>query len=358
MRIIAHLDMDAFFAAVEERDNPKLKGLPIVVGADPAAGKGRGVVSTANYAARQYGIHSALPISQAWRCSEKARGRGQPAAVFLSVNRRRYREVSERIKALVRRYAPLVEEAGIDEIYFDLSDAGSFDRAAALCRRLKKEIKEKERLTASVGLGPNKLVAKIASDFQKPDGLTVVTPEEAEGFLEPLPVRKIPGIGPKTEQRLAREGLHLVRDLKKFSREELQQRFGKWGPELYDRLRGRHDSPLREEYEPKSVGEQETFGEDTRELDLIFDRLLEMCAGVFRRLTAEGFRTFRTVVVTVRFADFDTHSRSHTLDAASASPARLRFTAMKLLMPFLDHRENPRRKPLRLIGVRLEKLEK
>lgn len=358
MRIIAHLDMDAFFAAVEERDHPELKGRPIVVGADPARGKGRGVVSTANYPARQYGIHSALPISTAWRLAEKARDRGQPETVFLGVNYRRYREISGRIMALVRRYAPLVEEAGIDEVFFDLSFTGSFDRAGEICRRLKKEIQEQERLTASVGLGPNKLVAKIASDFQKPDGLTIVTPEEAESFLEPLPVRKIPGIGPKTEKRLAREGIRLVRDLKKFSPEELQNRFGKWGPELYDRVRGRHEAPLREEYEPKSVGEQETFGEDTRDLNLIFDRLLGMCGSVWKRMLAEGFRTFRTVVVTIRFADFDTHSRSQTLTAATGSPARLRFLAMKLLMPFLDRRENPRRKLLRLIGVRLEKLEK
>jgi DNA polymerase IV (DinB-like DNA polymerase) len=358
MRIIAHLDMDAFFAAVEERDHPELKGLPLVVGADPDRGKGRGVVSTANYAARKYGIHSALPISTAWRLSEKAQRQGQPGAVFLGVNYRRYREISERIMALVRRHSPLVEEAGIDEAYFDLSGAGSFEGAAEICRQLQKEIREQERLTASVGLAPNKLVAKIASDFQKPDGLTIVTPEEAEGFLEPLGVRKIPGIGPKTEKRLAQEGIRFVRDLKKFSPEELQSRFGKWGPELYDRVRGRHDSPLREEYEPKSVGEQETFGEDTRDLNLIFDCLLAMCGSVWKRLLAEGFGTFRTVVVTVRFADFDTHSRSHTLTAATDSPARLRFTAMKLLMPFLDRRENPRRKLLRLIGVRLEKLEK
>jgi len=350
--------MDAFFAAIEERDHPELQGLPIVVGADPAQGKGRGVVSTANYAARQYGIHSALPISQAWRFSEQARRQGKPGAVFLGVNYRRYREVSARIMALVRRHSPLVEEASIDEAYFDLSNAGSFGRAAAICRQIKKEIKDQERLTASIGLGPNKLVAKIASDYRKPDGLTIVTPEEAEDFLEPLPVRKIPGIGPKAEQRLARQGIRIVRDLKKFSPEELQGWFGKWGPELYDRIRGRHEAPLQEEYEPKSVGEQETFGTDTLDLQFLFDRLLHMCRHVRQRLLAEGFKTFRTVVVTVRFADFDTHSRAQTLTAATASLDRLRFTAMKLFMPFLDHRENPRRKLIRLLGVRLEKLEK
>jgi DNA polymerase IV (DinB-like DNA polymerase) len=350
--------MDAFFAAIEERDHPEFQGLPIVVGADPAQGQGRGVVSTANYAARKYGIHSALPISTAWRLSERAKAQGKPGAVFLGVNHRRYREVSARIMTLVRRHSPLVEEASIDEAYFDLSDAGSFDRAAAICRQIKKEIQDQERLTASIGLGPNKLVAKIASDFQKPDGLTVVTPEEAEGFLAPLPVRQIPGIGPKAEQRLARQGLRIVRDLKKFSPGELQGWFGKWGPELYERIRGRHEAPLREEYEPKSVGEQETFGVDTRDLQFLFDRLLHMCRHVRQRLLAEGFKTCRTVVVTVRFADFATHSRSQTLAAATPSLERLQFTAMKLFMPFLDRRENPRRQLIRLLGVRLEKLER
>ena len=358
MRLIGHLDMDAFFAAVEERDHPELLGQPIVVGADPAGGKGRGVVATANYPARKYGIHSAMPISQAWKASEAARRRGQPAAVFVRGSHRRYSEVSERIMAIVRRHAPVVEEASIDEAYFDLSFAGSLAQAADICRQIKREIKEEEQLTGSIGLGPNKLIAKIASDFQKPDGLTVVTEEAAENFLAPLPVRKIPGIGPKTEQSLARLGIKLVRDLKRFSVQELQERFGKWGPGLYERIRGRHDSPLVLEWEPKSVGEQETFGTDTLDLNFIFTRLWVMCHEVFKRVKSEGFLTYRTVVVTVRCADFDTKSRSRTLPTPSDSPRRLRFEAMKLLMPFLDHRENPKHKLIRLIGVRVEKLGK
>ncbi len=358
MRLIAHLDMDAFFAAIEERDHPELRGQPIVVGADPAGGKGRGVVATANYPARKYGIHSAQPISQAWKASEAARRRGLPAAVFVRGRHRRYSEVSDRIMAILHRFAPMVEEASIDEAYIDLSASGSFEAAAAVCRQIKAAIEAGENLTASIGLGPNKLIAKIASDFQKPDGLTVVTAAEAEDFLAPLPVRKIPGIGPKTEKFLAGQGIKTVQDLRRITIAELQERFGKWGPELYDRIRGRHESPLVTEWEPKSVGEQETFGVDTLELNFIFTRLWVLCREVFRRLKAEGFRTYRTVVVTVRFADFDTKSRSHTLPEATESPRTLRFEAMKLLMPFLDHRENPRRKLIRLIGARVEKLGK
>ncbi len=358
MRLIGHLDMDAFFAAVEELDHPEWRGRPLVVGADPAGGKGRGVVATANYAARQYGIHSAQPISRAWKASEAARRRGLPPVVFVRGRHRRYSEVSAHIMAILHQLAPVVEEAGIDEAYFDLSFAGDYEEAVEICRKIKSEIKSKENLTASIGLGPNKLIAKIASDFRKPDGLTVVREEEAETFLEPLPVRKLPGIGPKTEKFLAGRGIKLVRDLKRFSPRELEEMFGKWGPELYERIRGRHFSPLVTEWEPKSVGEQETFAQDTLDLNFIFTRLWVMCHEVFKRLQSEDFKTYRTVVVTVRFADFDTRSRSHTLPAPSDSPRTLRFEAMRLLMPFLDKRENPKNKLIRLIGVRVEKLGK
>ncbi|MGO8761580.1 MAG: DNA polymerase IV [Desulfobaccales bacterium] len=358
MRIIGHLDMDAFFAAIEERDHPELKGRPVVVGADPAGGKGRGVVATANYPARVYGIHSAMPISRAWQLAEAARRRGRPATAFVRGSHRKYGEVSGRIMAILHHFAPLVEEASIDEAYLDLSFAGSFEAAAEICRKIKAEIAAKERLTASMGLGPNKMVAKIASDFQKPDGLTIVTAEAAEAFLAPLAVRKIPGIGPKTEESLARLGIKTVQDLKRFTPEELREKFGKWGPSLYERIRGRHDSPLVTEWEPKSVGEQETFAQDTRDLDFIFQRLWFLSREVHRRLTAEGFTTFRTVVTTVRFADFETFTRSYTLPHPAPSLQTLIFHAMKLLMPFLDRRDNPRSKLIRLIGVRVEKLGK
>lgn len=160
MRIIAHLDMDAFFAAIEERDNPQFYGMPIAVGADPKSGQGRGVVATANYKAREYGIHSALPISKAWQYSEAARRRGKPPVIFLPANFERYTEASEHIMAIIRAHAPLVEQASVDEAYFDISFFGSYAKAEKICRAIKGEIKEKEKVTASVGIGPNKLIAK------------------------------------------------------------------------------------------------------------------------------------------------------------------------------------------------------
>ncbi|MEK7085132.1 MAG: DNA polymerase IV [Patescibacteria group bacterium] len=357
MRIIGHLDMDAFFAAAEEREKPWLTGAPIVVGADPKGGAGRGVVSTANYKAREYGIRSALPISKAWRLSETAKKKGVPPALFLSGNFPLYAEISRRVMAIIAKYSPVVEVASVDEAYFDLSQAGSFGQAEKISRRVKKEILKKEQLTASIGIGPNKLIAKIASDFQKPDGLTVVPAEEAEAFLEPMALKKIPGIGPKTEQIFLRKGIKTVRGLKQYSREELASMLGKWGRALWQKARGEDNSPLETEYERKSIGEESTFEEDVASPGIIVEELVSLSHDVFRRFARKEFKTFRTVAIKVRFADFVTKMRAHTLKAGVSDLQTLQREALKLFLPFLDRRENPTRKQFRLIGVRIEKLD-
>lgn len=356
-RIIAHLDMDAFFAAIEERDTPAFRGVPLVVGADPRGGKGRGVASTSNYLARAYGIHSATPISTAWRLSEAARRAGKPPVTFVSVDMAKYARVSEEVMNIVRRFIPFVEQASIDEAYGDLSFTESYEGAETLCRRLKEAIRSEECLTASIGIGPNKLIAKIASGMHKPDGLTVVRESEAESFLAPLSVRAIPGIGPKTEALLAKQGITLVKDLKPLSVPQLDALFGKRGRDLYEKVRGRDDSPVEEYSEPKSIGEQETFESDTLDSQLLLHELDVLTQDVIDRLHREGFHAFRTVVLSVRFADFETKSRSHTLALPAGDVATLHREVLKLLMPFLDRRENPRRKLIRLLGLRVEKLQ-
>lgn len=356
MRIIAHVDMDAFYAAVEERQNPDLRGRPIVTGADPKGGTGRGVVTTANYPARKYGIRSAMPISRAWRLAEAARRRGEPETVFLRGNRALYSAVSDRIMTILARGADAFEEASIDEAYLDLSSLGDFDRAERHIRGLKAEVFEREGLTCSVGIGPNKLAAKIASDFRKPDGLTVVRPEAVQQFLDPLAIRVIPGIGPKTETFLHEKGTRTVAELRAVERAQLREWFGKFGEDLHDKARGISESPVVNEWERKSVGEQETFEEDTLEPAFILGEARELAEEVFRRLKAEGFRAFRTVTVTVRFSDFVTMSRSRTVKTPLTSEEELQDVARQLLLPFFDSRENPRGKKIRLIGVRTEKL--
>ncbi len=356
MRIVAHLDMDAFYAAVEERRDPTLRGRPIVVGADPKSGAGRGVVTTASYAARKYGIRSALPISRAWRLAEAARRRGEPEAVFLRGDHALYRDVSARIMAIAARGADAFEEASIDEAYLDLSSLGDFVRAEAHARTLKAEILDQEGLTGSVGLGPNKLVAKIASDVDKPDGLTVVPPEAVQGFLDPLPVRRIPGIGPKSAAFLRERGIGTIAELRALEPVRLAEWFGKWGAQMHERARGISDSPVSDEWERKSVGEQETFEHDTLVASFVLDRARALAADVFERTRAEGIAGFRTVTVTVRFENFVTLSRSRTAEAPLATPAELEALARELLLPFLDGRENPKGRKIRLIGVRAEKL--
>ena len=348
--------MDAFYAAVEERLRPELRGHPIVVGADPKGGAGRGVVTAASYAARKYGIRSALPISRAWRLAEMARRRGEPEVVFVRDNRAAYREVSGRIMALIADGADAFEEASIDEAYVELSSLGDLDRAAGHARALKARILEREGLTCSVGIGPNKLVAKIASDFQKPDGLTVVPPGAVAAFLAPLPIRVIPGVGPKTEALLRERGIGTVADLVVVEPGRLVEWFGRHGADLHAKSLGVSDDPVSNEWERKSVGEQETFEEDSLDPAFVLGRARALAADVFRRFAADGFHAFQTVTVTVRFTGFVTVSRAHTSRTPLRTLEALEAEVAALLEPFFDSRENPKGKKIRLIGVRVERL--
>jgi DNA polymerase IV (archaeal DinB-like DNA polymerase) len=362
MRIIVHVDMDAFYAAVEERLNPALRDLPIAVGADPKEGKGRGVVTTANYRARKFGIRSALPISRAWRLAEAARRRGEPATVFIRPNMALYREISDRIMQILQRFADAFEEASIDEAYLDVSSRENFAAVTEEMTRLKAEICELEGLGCSIGIGPNKLIAKIASGHQKPDGLTVITPEMVDSFLDPLPIRVIPGIGPKSESFLHERNLRTVGDLRQVPESTLVEWFGKWGRRLFEKARGIDDSEVSNEWTRKSLGEQETFEEDTRSQSVVTERLDRMAERMVTKLRGKEFEGFRTVTVTVRFGDFQTSNRSRTIKEGiriaddDHARRRLKEEALSLILPFFDARENPRGKAFRLIGLRVEKL--
>jgi len=360
MRIIVHVDMDAFYAAVEERLNPALQDLPVVVGADPKEGKGRGVVTTANYRAREFGIHSALPISRAWRLAEAARKRGAPATIFLRPNMSLYRAVSGRVMEILQRYADAFEEASIDEAYLDVSSLQTFPAAQERMIELKGEIRVREGLGCSVGIGPNKLIAKIASGRHKPDGLTVIEPEQVADFLASLPIRVIPGIGPKSEQFLRQKNLRIVDDLRGIPESMLIEWFGKWGARLFEKVRGVDESEVSNEWTRKSLGEQETFEEDTRDQALVIERLNHMAERIIAKLKDKEFAGFRTVTLTVRFSDFQTSNRSRTVKEGiriDGDPLpRLKQVALSQILPFLDARENPRGKAFRLIGLRVEKL--
>lgn len=338
-RIVAHLDMDAFYAAIEERDNPRFAGKPVVVGADPKGGKGRGVVSTANYEARKFGVKSAMPISRAHRLA--------PTAIFLPPDIPKYRRVSEKIFRILKSEIPVVEQAGTDEFYLDISYLGSYEKAIDTAIELKRKIRENEKLTVSVGIGPNKLVAKIASDKNKPDGLTVVKPADVNDFLAPLDIRKIPGIGPKTAQIFYAKRIKTIGDLWKLSKEELKKLLGSFGETLFDLTRGKDERPVGEVRPVKSIGKQVTFEEDTSDPKFITNALLALARDVWEELKARGLSA-KTVTVTARYENFETHTKSETPRGGLGKFDQLKKIVLKLLLPFLD-----RKRKVRLVGVRL-----
>ena len=246
-RIIMHIDMDYFYAAIEERENPELREKPVVVGADPKKGRGRGVVSTCNYKAREFGIKSGLPISKAYKLCKDC--------VFLPVNMELYQKVSEKIMDTLRKYSEKSEQVSIDEMFLDISrKAKGFADAEKLAKKIKKEILEKEKLTCSIGIGPNRLIAKIASDFKKPDGLTAVKPDKVYDFISPMNVRKLWGIGPKTAEILKEMGIETVKQLSKAKQDKLIEEFGSFGHEMHLMSKGIDESEVEESFEIKSIG--------------------------------------------------------------------------------------------------------
>jgi nucleotidyltransferase/DNA polymerase involved in DNA repair len=349
--------MDAFFASVEERDKPYLKGLPVIVGADPQAGRGRGVVATANYTARELGIGSALPIRAAWELCEAYRKIGGVRCVFITSGFHRYASASREVFAIVREYVPVVMQTSVDEAYLDLGFCKTFARAEVLAKKLRKEIKKRTKLTSSIGISNSRMVAKIASDYGKPNGLTVVLPRHVETFLRPLHIRNIPGIGVRGGHIFARLGVKTIGDAQKYSWEEMQKQFGKHGFLIWERVRGIDKREMEtRKVTRKSIGKHHTFGEDTRDMKKAVETIQQHIKVILKEVTAQGFKEFRTVVLTVRFDDFVTVTRSLTLDEPISSARQLELKVIKLLLPFFERTENPKNKALRLIGVRVEKL--
>jgi len=340
-RIILHVDMDYFFAQIEERENPQFKGKPVVVGADPKGGRGRGVVSTANYEARKYGIKSGMPISKAYQFC--------PNAIFLPVNIELYEKVSDKIMEIVKKYSPVCEIVSLDEAYLDISFCKNWKEAENLGTKLKREIFEKEKLTCTVGIGPNKTIAKLAAEKAKPNGLRVVKPDEVEKFLDPLDIDDLPGIGPKTAEKLRKIGINKIFELKKISKEKLKEMFGKVGERIWERARGIDEEPVSPEEIIKSIGRQITFERDTRNPRLIFGTFEKLIKEVYDELIENNF-SFRTITVICRYKGFETHTKSKTLKESSKDFEILKRESKKLLLKFFL--EN--KKPIRLIGLRVK----
>ena len=345
-RIIMHIDLDAFYAAVEQREHPQWEGLPLVVGADPKRGKGRGVVMTASYAARKFGIKSAMPISKAYRLC--------PTAIYTPPNFPLYAAASDAVMKILRSYSGKFEQVSIDEAFIDVtgkvsnSSRGEIERLAAA---IKNEIKEKEKLSCSIGVASNKLVAKIASDFKKPDGLTIVEPGKEKEFLAPLPVRKLIGVGEKTEIVLKGMGINTIGELAALTPEFLQKEFGKMGIYLLEAANGIDTSEVEENYEIKSINRNHTFEEDTKDKAFIFAAIDEMLEDAHSYLTAGNFRC-KTVGIRVRFEDFETHTKEKTLSEAATDILTIKKIARQLLQPFFSDKRK-----MRQVGIRLAHLE-
>jgi DNA polymerase-4 len=341
--IVAHVDLDAFFAAVEELEQPELRAQPLVVGGDP---RGRGVVATANYVARRYGIHSAMSCAEALRRC--------PHAVFVRPRHRLYSEYSRTVWDAVRQVVPTVERTGLDEGYLDLGEiADDFRAARVLAEAVQASVRGATSLTCSLGVSTSKVVAKIASDRRKPGGLTVVLPGREAAFLAPLEVRKLPGVGPRAEQRLEAAAVTTVGALAALDDAALRRLLpGKVGPMLRDRARGVDPRELELTSEPASISNEETFDRDIADRERLADEVLRMATRLAEHLESRGY-TARTVTTKVRYPDFSIRSRSTSLPVGTDDAERIGQLACALLDRALADRPGA----LRLVGVAVSGLD-
>jgi DNA polymerase IV (archaeal DinB-like DNA polymerase) len=339
--IILHIDMDSFYASVEIRDDPRLVGRPVVIGSDPKGGVGRGVISTCSYEARALGLHSGMPISQAWqRC---------PDAVFLPVNRQKYLAVSEDIMEILHTYADQVEQVSIDEAYLDLSDCRGYEEAESRAVAIKAEIRERVNLGCSVGIAPGRAYAKIASDLKKPDGLVVVPPEKVPMFLRPLEISRIPGLGRRSCSALTALGITTIGDLSGMDIQQLQDIFGSAAVTLVAIASGRDRTGLREHAPRQSISREITFGSDTRDMTLITGAIDEMTASIVDTMKRKQIRG-RTIGVKLRYQDFTTINRSSSVDHPIDDLRAIRTISCQI------YQELDMGAPIRLIGVRISGL--
>jgi DNA polymerase-4 len=337
-RTILHIDMDAFFAAIEVVDNPSLKGKPVIVGGSTS----RGVVSTASYEARRFGVHSAMPI---FKAKEKC-----PQGIFLPVRKDRYQEVSRKVLDILEDFTPLVEQVSIDEAYLDVTGCEAlFGGADEIARHIKARVAKETGLTCSIGSAPNKFLAKVASDMHKPDGLTILSTDEVGSFLSRLPVEKIPGVGERSLEGLRHYGIKTVGDLKEFNKERLLKSFGKLGLRLYELARGIDDSPVVPYREVKSISSEETLQSDTDDLTCLKALVASHADNVACRLRDGGFKA-RTITLKIKLDDFSEMSKSLTISHSTNSTKIISDSAVQLLLNY------PLRRKVRLIGVAVSNL--
>jgi nucleotidyltransferase/DNA polymerase involved in DNA repair len=339
-KVILHIDMDAFFASVEQRDNPKLRGKPVIIGADPKGGKGRGVVSTCSYEARPFGVHSAQPISKAYQLC--------PQGIFLPGNHKKYSAVAREIRTIFYDFTPDVEPISIDEAFLDITGSFHFFKTPlGTAQELKRRIEEKVRLTSSIGIAPVKMVAKIASDYSKPNGLLEILPDQVLPFLHPLPIERLWGVGPKSKAAMNALGIHTIGDLAQIPPEKIGARFGEHGLHLHELANGIDPREVYDSEEVKSVSHEHTFDADTDNLEEIRRIILDLSERVSRRLRKYGLRG-KTVTLKIRLKGFRTYTRNLTLEQGTNLIDDILSAAQKMFESFYQSGQE-----IRLVGVRV-----
>ena len=337
-RKIIHIDMDAFFAAVEIRDNPKLKGKPVIIGSDPRQTGGRGVVSTCSYEARAFGVHSAMSSKEAYeRC---------PQAVFISGNYEKYKAVGLEIRAIFKRYTDLIEPMSIDEAYLDVTENKlGIKSAVKTARLIQQDIWQELHLTASAGVSYNKFLAKMASDYQKPHGLTVILPDQAKDFLKQMDIAKFHGVGKKTVELLHEMGIYTGSDLLDVSEVTLIDRFGRLGFDLYRKARGIHNSPVKPDRIRKSIGKEKTYGKILQVEEDIKKELTLLSEKVAHNLSKQD-KAGKIIILKIRYADFSTLTRRKSLPQATQDASQIVQTALQLYEELAE-----KEKGIRLLGI-------
>ncbi|TFG14877.1 MAG: DNA polymerase IV [Promethearchaeota archaeon] len=344
-RIIFHCDLDCFFAAVEIRDNPEYRDKPVIIGADPKGGKGRGVVATCSYEARNFGLHSAMPISKAFRLC--------PHGVFLEPNHEKYYLSSQKVMKILNSYSPIFQKMGIDEAYLDMTDiCSSFDQAEEVAKKIQEEILNRVGISLSIGCASSKSIAKIASDFNKPNGVTIVKDNERVEFLKNMDIKKIPGIGQKSKIYYNKKGIYKIGHILQIPLYQMIEKFGKNGEWVWNIVHGLDAREVKEFHdERKSISKERTFYEDTDDFSEILSKLEEINDKIHLKLEKENI-IYRTITLKIRFEGFLTYTRSHSLK----SPINNKEKVLRVIIDLIKEFRNNNKK-VRLVGIKLSNLE-
>ncbi len=345
--LILYMDLDAFFAAVEMRENPDLADVPLVVGGNPKTKQG--VVSTCNYEARKFGIHSGMPINQALKLC--------PHLTMVRGSFKLYNEVSKSIMKILEHYSPIMKVAGNDEAYLDLTDVVSdYEEARKLAVELKDDIFATERLTCSIGIAPTKILAKIASDTDKPDGLVIVKPLEIADFMMPLKITIIPGVGKKSAELFSKDNIFTCGDLARYSHQLVHQKFGKYGLKTWKLVNGYNTENTEDKFlssERKSISEERTFFDRYKTWEEMWVQIDSTIDTIIARMKVKKM-SYKTITLKIRFKNFETYTRSHSLSSYNTSEKHVRIVVQKLLEEF----ENKKSEDIRLVGVKISNLRK